>query len=349
VSFQRNRIDSQVSFFKNEDMEPIVVFIARSSTSLNGRTCEATHEFLLRSLQFTQKAYEKTYGTLSQDPIFLTFIQSSEDFRPRGQMVTRLLEILNTARETSRSITMVVNGWDGIFTNPFVFADLFKPYCDIEIKLRFFVDVPRVFREADAQAAVKLLTREIDADEAPFDTAEFVKNIQIVSFIKQNLSDLRNQLIQTSHNRNTPPDWHLNEDAPARYTCDQCNAGFDKSLHLVMHKRNNHSNESEEEKTCRYCGKIFARKDVRVRHEDRLCSLKPGYVRPPPRTLKRPLPSASGSTNGFVPYAEIQQHSDEWPAIDAENPLIYRGEVFCRWSGCQRKVSMKFLPAGDQC
>jgi hypothetical protein len=32
-------------------------------------------------------------------------------------MVTRLLEILNTARETSRSITMVVNGWDGIFTN----------------------------------------------------------------------------------------------------------------------------------------------------------------------------------------------------------------------------------------
>jgi hypothetical protein len=64
---------------------------------------------------------------------------------------------------------------------------------------------------------------------------------------------------------------------------------------------------------------------------------------PAPRGLKRAFPSESGSTNGYTPYAQIQKYSDEWPAIDAEKPVVYRGEVFCRWSGCQRKVSAEFL------
>jgi hypothetical protein len=34
----------------------------------------------------------------------------------------RSLEDLSPRREQA------VNGWDGIFTNPFLFADLFKPY-----------------------------------------------------------------------------------------------------------------------------------------------------------------------------------------------------------------------------
>jgi hypothetical protein len=29
---------------------------------------------------------------------------------------------------------------------------------------------------------------------------------------------------------------------------------------------------------------------------------------------------------GFTSYAEIQEYSHEWPAIEAEKPVIYRGE-----------------------
>jgi hypothetical protein len=77
-----------------------------------------------------------------------------------------------------------VNGWNGIFTNPFVFADLFTSYCDIEVTLRFYVEEPRVSRQADAGAAVQLLKWEIYADETPFDTAEFVNLIQVISVIR---------------------------------------------------------------------------------------------------------------------------------------------------------------------
>jgi hypothetical protein len=73
------------------------------------------------------RAYEKTYGTLSQDLSFLTFVQSSEVFKLKGLLVTPPLGVLIEVRETGRSVIMVVNGWDGIFTNPFVFADLFTP------------------------------------------------------------------------------------------------------------------------------------------------------------------------------------------------------------------------------
>jgi hypothetical protein len=328
-------------------MEPIVIFIARASKNHQG-SAEATHDYLLRSLEFTRGSYEKTYGILSQEPTFLTFIQTSEAFRPQGHLVTRLLEELSKARETSRSVIVVVNGWDGIFTNPFVFADLFTPYFDIRITLRFYVEVPRVFREADAQAAVQLLRCKITPDETPYDTAEFVQNIQVISLIKQDLAGATNKLLEATKSRNTPPDFHSKENEPAKYLCDECDEGFDKSLHLTMHKKPNHSNESEEDKTCHYCGNVFARKDVRIRHEEKQCRLRPGYVSPEqdppaPRGLKRSFPSESGSTNGYTPYAQIQKYSDEWPAIDAEKPVVYRGEVFCRWSGCQRKVSAEFL------
>ncbi|RLL93500.1 hypothetical protein CFD26_102556 [Aspergillus turcosus] len=115
---------------------------------------------------------------------------------------------------TGRSVIMVVNGWDGIFTNPFVFADLFTLYSDIEVTLSFYIEEPRVFRQADARADVQLLKREIDADETPFDTAE------------------------ASNNRNSPPDLHFDENEPAKYTCDKCDASFDKSGGLITSGRN---------------------------------------------------------------------------------------------------------------
>lgn len=56
--------------------------------------------------------------------------------------MTPLLGVLNQARETGRSVIMVVNGWDDIFTNPLVFANLFTLYFDIEVTLKFYVEEP---------------------------------------------------------------------------------------------------------------------------------------------------------------------------------------------------------------
>jgi hypothetical protein len=57
-------------------------------------------------------------------------------------------------------------------------------------------------RRTNARAAVQLLRCEMAPDETPFDTAEFVKNIQVISIMKQNLSDTNRNSLQAVAGRN---------------------------------------------------------------------------------------------------------------------------------------------------
>lgn len=46
------------------------------------------------------------------------------------------------------------------------------------------------------------------------------------------VSDAKKQLMEAIKSRDSLMIHYFEEDEPARYICDQCNAGFDKSVHL---------------------------------------------------------------------------------------------------------------------
>ncbi|RHZ60630.1 hypothetical protein CDV55_106811 [Aspergillus turcosus] len=77
-----------------------------------------------------------------------------------------------------------------------------------------------------------------NADETPFDTAEVRQDDPGHQRHKAEPVGMRNQLIQASNNRNSPPNLHFDENEPAKYTCDKCDGSFDKSGGLITSGRN---------------------------------------------------------------------------------------------------------------
>ncbi|KAL2872134.1 uncharacterized protein BJX67DRAFT_100980 [Aspergillus lucknowensis] len=70
---------------------------------------------------------------------------------------------------------LVVNGWDGLSTNPVAMTNLFAPYInEVQIMMRIFVVNPLVFRQVSVKDAVEVLRGKVEGKledlEMPYHT-----------------------------------------------------------------------------------------------------------------------------------------------------------------------------------
>jgi hypothetical protein len=108
---------------------------------------------------------------------------------------------------------------------------------------------------------------------------------------------------------------------------------------------------TEDSKFCQYCGKTYARKESRIRHE-MSCSDNPDRVTPPASLNSKHRLVADPTqvpilNDGVKPYdALVAEDAPKLPRIDVHSPTIYRNERFCRYPECahtERYIKMSLL------
>ncbi|KJJ34599.1 hypothetical protein AFLA70_413g000771 [Aspergillus flavus AF70] len=159
------------------DMPELALFVARASSEEEG-----WQDYLRNSLLYTRNAYVRHYGPLSEELPFLVFAQSSNRRFPSDPVPRTITALLTRGRETGRPVVMVINGWDGLSTNPIVLVDLFEAWInEVDITLRVFAGNPRRFFEVSVVHAIEAIRGDYeDDDEAPVlpsDTKIFVDKV----------------------------------------------------------------------------------------------------------------------------------------------------------------------------
>lgn len=81
------------------------------------------------------------------------------------EVFTAIEPQLSRGWETGHSVILVINGCDGLSTQFYSWVNLLQDFQDVDIRLRFFVDEPRVFRETHVNTVVGLLTQTLNTDE----------------------------------------------------------------------------------------------------------------------------------------------------------------------------------------
>ena len=133
---------------------PIIVFIARSS---GGGIAVEDRTRLTKSLvRSTRPSYAHWYGEFAEESQNVVFIQSS-NAKLLTEVSEQLKRFMRQARESSRPIFFVVNGWDGLSTNAWSIVNLFQDFDDVNVKLRIYLIDTDIFREVDVRIAVLLL------------------------------------------------------------------------------------------------------------------------------------------------------------------------------------------------
>ena len=149
-----------------------------------------------------------------------------------------------------------------------------------------------------------------------------------------------------SYNRNPPPKWRLNGGTSLAGSVEI----FDTSVQLCNHMHKHHGVKCKPR--CQYCSEEFVRADRGDHHKKEILQ-RPGYVqqysapRAPRdsklRTAKREEEAVT-SNNGIPTHLAIKHSTVDFPRIDPEaelaDRLVYRGEVWCRYPGCVRQVSV---------
>ncbi|KAL2814664.1 hypothetical protein BJX63DRAFT_431318 [Aspergillus granulosus] len=336
----------------------LVLFIARASGASNGDTTR-TKARLMESLDYTREAYEETYGPLVSGRFSsFVFIQgSNRSFQGQGKAVGTITGILERGKRENCPVMLVINGWDGLSTNPVALVNLFGPYIDqVQIWMRVFVGDPRFFRQVSVPHAMEVLAgdgdHEGDLDDLvlPYSTIEYIKKITLIRTIKWDIADDMAKLKAESTLRNTPPE--IGE----KLVCPTCGETFQNSRCLNSHKHHVHPDpDTENDRTCPHCQVAFARTDGLARHlADAICKENPNHVEKPP-TKRAPRGSKSktarheeesGNSDGSYPsYYQIPMNTPNFPRVDPSAPFeertVYRGEVFCRYPNCNstRKFS----------
>ena len=158
-------------------MPELALFVARASSEEEG-----WQDYLRNSLLYTRNAYVRHYGPLSEELPFLVFAQSSNRRFPSDPVPRTITALLTRGRETGRPVVLVINGWDGLSTNPIVLVDLFEAWInEVDITLRVFAGNPRRFFEVSVVHAIEAIRGDYeDDDEAPVlpsDTKIFVDKV----------------------------------------------------------------------------------------------------------------------------------------------------------------------------
>ncbi|KAF7622042.1 hypothetical protein F9C07_1733479 [Aspergillus flavus] len=159
------------------DMPELALFVARASSEEEG-----WQDYLRNSLLYTRNVYVRHYGPLSEELPFLVFAQSSNRRFPSDPVPRTITALLTRGRETGRPVVLVINGWDGLSTNPIVLVDLFEAWInEVDITLRVFAGNPRRFFEVSVVHAIEAIRGDYeDDDEAPVlpsDTKIFVDKV----------------------------------------------------------------------------------------------------------------------------------------------------------------------------
>lgn len=178
---------------------PIVLFVARSSRAHAGSDA-AQRKWLRQSLRYTLAQYEREYGKLAdvdddetEDSRFLVYVHDSiKELTQTREVFTRIQSTLEKGRREKRPVVFVINGWDGISANKHSLRSLFEDYGDVDAKLRFFVEDPRVSREVELKHVIDLITgrtsMELPEDSYHCHAKAFVDKVHAIYELRETLA-----------------------------------------------------------------------------------------------------------------------------------------------------------------
>lgn len=275
--------------------------------------------------------------------------------------------LAQVSRQGNARLVVVVNGWDGLTTDPYSFVLLFGGHND-RVLLRIFAEEPRKFYAVNVKQVCEIFecktpfNMEDDSLDNQFadSTALFVRRFYQIGFIKREMSDLVAKLREQSQNRNTPTE--MIRDL-SKWKCTQCDEAYPTPYSLNRHMHHKHP-ANEEGLKCGYCDQVFKRKDYRDRHMREVCKKRSSALaditdEPPAKMQRAPRGSKlrvapakehdQGSDGGIKPYRAIEDPGilEELPPLDIANlagEIIYKGELYCRWPGCENRMKRYSAP-----
>ncbi|KAJ5174194.1 uncharacterized protein N7482_000071 [Penicillium canariense] len=268
--------------------------------------------------------------------------------------------LFTRAQQQDRDILLIVSGWDGLTTNQGAFQKLFvlRPE-SVSVHLRILsvnherleenVPPPCLY-DVDIHQVCAVWAGDLDQEDPDvkfnWSTELYLKFVPAIATSKMNLSKDYLELHRYTHERN------VHRWAGPRHKCGftGCNEEFFTAGSRDKHQSVKHRPPVTEEaiardiraRTCGFCGKLLARIDTRSRHE-KICSDNPDRETGPSQSkptsrYRRPVdPTTVPVVQGAVKEYRLLDVDEvlRLPRIDPDAPVIYRGERFCRYPGCQ--------------
>ncbi|CEJ62156.1 hypothetical protein PMG11_10664 [Penicillium brasilianum] len=134
-----------------------IVFDARLSSGERAKVNSTLRE----SLQHTMNCHDLVYGPIRCTTDFLTFAHISNlPLAIHGEVDRFFAQAIDTAKATGGKLLVVMNGWDGLTTDPGSFMGMFRASAS-SITIRVFAEVPRSFWQVDVEQAIKVFNGTI--------------------------------------------------------------------------------------------------------------------------------------------------------------------------------------------
>ncbi|OQE19012.1 hypothetical protein PENSTE_c016G00097 [Penicillium steckii] len=359
----------------------LVLFVARSS----GGQRKLADTRLSKSLDLTRKDFEQAYGEIPGDVEYLTFVMSSNDrIRPSGEVALKIASLFGKLSAVGKLI-VVVNGWDGLTTNEHSLSLLFKENarkCALFVLADALPQDPssRKFFRVNVDELCLIIDGEINIENDPehvtelsaeynvvqdaqleHSTALFVRSIRRIFLDKQRLSMYNRSLQQKTYHRNVNPAERDLGKYPCHGICgdENCERRYPTTKELNAHL---HHRKKENLECTLLCGKIFATKYHRNRHEQENCKNRPqndsvSLKRKRASRTETQIPTSFTSDGGFLDYNGVIADRDlilKLPTVITDNAtlqslnksqdIIYRDELVCRWAGCTNRSHLYSRP-----
>ncbi|KAF7521099.1 hypothetical protein PCG10_008503 [Penicillium crustosum] len=339
---------------------PCIVFIGRSSAAPQH---SVKRDWLLETLHWVEQIHMQEYGSLDSRSVdYIPFIQSSNRPLPLGgEVMTKLSAVFQKARANAGcGVILVISGWDGLTTNDGSLAILYLKSEGIDVTLRFYVEESdskiRHFRDVKFQDAYRALNEDIMLNDGDSSLKAFCESYRGIQANKHAQAQVKKELNELSFRRNCFP----RPENFARWACTTpgCGKVYKSLVDLTSHRGKSHRVWSDETKAnwliCSFCQEEFSEPWSRDRHLKINCPKNPESEKNKPASKPRKKRGTmvrvagvedqpEGSDNGLKPYLSIDPADfHKAPRIDPENPIIYRGEVFCRHPDCSSKKVTRY-------
>ncbi|KAJ5880954.1 uncharacterized protein N7473_012007 [Penicillium subrubescens] len=235
----------------------IVVFVARAEPA-RLMTQHAKRDWLLKSLEPVKEFRETILPGLVETFVFI--LQSNSPFRPAGEVILYFTDLFKEAQQQDRDILLVVRGWDGLTTNQGAFQKLFALRPESVLGL---LVCPIWAGGLDPEDP-----KEHPNTKLNWPTKSHLEWGPAITASKYRLSNDFKLLRDFTFERNT----HRWAKGPIHeWGFEGCGA----ACYLEIHRSRTHGvleteeakQADSESKKCRYCGKTYARKYSRDRHE----------------------------------------------------------------------------------